>query len=192
MYTLTINEKTVSIFPSLEANAPIIYLNTFSKTISPALRISYLILPPALLERYREKLGFYSCTVPSFEQLTLARFLDEGYFEKHVSRMKRRYRLLRQQFLTALEQRQFGRRVEVLEDEAGLHMLLRLRTVLSDEALTERFRAAGIPAAALARYYFPDTAPKTPGTVVLQYADLPESEIPAVLDLLEEIVTGEE
>ena len=71
-------------------------------------------------------------------------------------------------------------------------MLLRLKTVLPDADLTARFQAAGIPAAALAQYYFPDTAPKTPGAVVLQYADLPETEIPAVLDLLAEIVKGEE
>lgn len=183
--------RVIPTMSSMDATGRVIYLNTFSKTIAPTLRISYMILPPALLDRYREKLGFYSCTVPSFEQLTLARFLDEGYFEKHVSRMKRHYRLLRQRFRTELEQRQFGRRVEVLEDEAGLHMLLRLETVLPDAALTARFQAAGIPAAALARYYFPATAPKTPGTVVLQYADLPESEIPAVLDLLDQVTGGE-
>ena len=183
--------KVIPTMYSMDVTGRVIYLNTFSKTITPALRISYLILPPELLDRYREKLGFYSCTVPSFEQLTLARFLDEGYFEKHVSRMKRHYRLLRQRFRTELEQRQFGRRVEVLEDEAGLHMLLRLKTVLPDADLTARFQASGIPAAALAQYYFPDTAPKTPGAVVLQYADLPETEIPAVLDLLAEIVKGE-
>src|SRR5699024_5389900 len=87
--------KVIPTMYSMDATGRVIYLNTFSKTITPALRISYLILPPELLDRYREKLGFYSCTVPSFEQLTLARFLDEGYFEKHVSRMKRHYRLLR-------------------------------------------------------------------------------------------------
>lgn len=67
-------------------------MNTFSKTIAPALRISYMILPPRLLDAWEEKMGFYSCTVPAFEQLTLTRFLDGGYFERHLSRMRKHYR----------------------------------------------------------------------------------------------------
>ena len=176
---------------SMDMTGRVIYLNTFSKTISPALRISYLILPPGLLERYREKLGFYSCTVPSFEQLTLARFLDEGYFEKHVSRMKRHYRLLRDAFLAELSARGLGQRVEVLHHGAGLHMCLRLRTALPAAALDERLRQAGVPVHSLARNYFPGTAPRTTGEIVLQYADLRAEEIPAVLDLLEAITHGE-
>ena len=70
----------------------VIYMNTFSKTIAPALRISYMILPPRLLDAWEEKMGFYSCTVPAFEQLTLTRFLDGGYFERHLSRMRKHYR----------------------------------------------------------------------------------------------------
>ena len=89
---------------SMDTIGRVIYLNTFSKTITPALRISYLILPPALMEQYRQRLGFYSCTVPVFELLALAKFLDDGYFEKHVSRMKRHYRILRDQLLQRLRQ----------------------------------------------------------------------------------------
>ena len=184
--------KVIPTMASMDVTGRVIYLNTFSKTISPALRISYLILPPALLERYREKLGFYSCTVPSFEQLTLARFLDEGYFEKHVSRMKRRYRLLRQQFLAALEGCDFGQRVQVLGDEAGLHMLLKLQTPLPAGDLARQLQAAGVPASPLERYQFPGTAPKAPGEIVLNYAELSEAEIPRVLALLETLTAGED
>ena len=184
--------KVIPTMASMDVTGRVIYLNTFSKTISPALRISYLILPPALLERYREKLGFYSCTVPSFEQLTLARFLDEGYFEKHVSRMKRRYRLLRQQFLAALEGCAFGQRVQVLGDEAGLHMLLRLQTPLPAGDLARQLQAAGVPASPLERYQFPGTALKAPGEIVLSYAELSEAEIPRVLALLETLTAGED
>ena len=66
---------------STDENERVVYLNTFSKTIAPSIRISYMILPPKLLERYREKLGFYACTVSGFEQYTLAKFLEQGYFE---------------------------------------------------------------------------------------------------------------
>lgn len=77
---------------STDESQRVIYLNTFSKTIAPSIRISYMLLPPRLLERYREKLGFYACTVSSFEQYTLAEFIRQGRYEQHLSRMKNRYR----------------------------------------------------------------------------------------------------
>ncbi len=67
----------------------VIYLNSFSKTIAPGLRVGYMVLPPALAGAFRERLGFCSCTVPVFEQLVLARLLDSGDFERHVNRVRR-------------------------------------------------------------------------------------------------------
>ena len=67
----------------------VIYLNTFSKTISPALRIGYMVLPRHLMERFEEKLGFYSCTVPTFMQYVLAELIDNGDFERHINRVRR-------------------------------------------------------------------------------------------------------
>ncbi len=173
---------------SMDAQGRVIYLNTFSRTITPALRISYMILPPSLLERYHRLLGFYSCTVPSFEQLTLARFLDEGYFEKHVSRMKRHYRLLRDRFLTLLKQSERAASMAVQGDEAGLHVLLQLNTALSDAVIEARLADAGIRAACLRRYQtgLPEDAIR--GRVVLQYTDLAETELPMVVELLEGLI----
>ena len=79
----------------------VIYMNTFSKTLSPSIRISYMVLPPALMDRFRRELGFYGCTVASFEQYTLARFLDRGYFEKHINRMRKFYRARRNRSIRA-------------------------------------------------------------------------------------------
>ena len=70
----------------------VIYLNSFSMTISPSLRVGYMVLPPALLPRYRETLGFLSCTVPTFEQLVLAELLSVGEFERHINRVRRQKR----------------------------------------------------------------------------------------------------
>lgn len=70
----------------------VIYVNSFSKTIAPALRTGYMILSPELLERYEEKLGFYSCTVPVFEQYVLAEFISGGDMERHINRQRRRLR----------------------------------------------------------------------------------------------------
>lgn len=70
----------------------VIYLNTFSKTISPSLRTGYMVLPQHLVEPFEEKLGFYSCTVPSFMQYVLAELIDSGDFERHINRVRRRKR----------------------------------------------------------------------------------------------------
>ena len=173
---------------SMDTLGRVIYLNTFSKTITPALRISYMILPQALMARYRQRLGFYSCTVPSFEQLTLARFLEEGYFEKHVSRMKRHYRLLRQELFGLLRQSPAAERMTVLGDEAGLHFILRMQTDLSDEALEQRLYEGGIRATALSRYLAAPIAASTKGHMVIHYSDLEHRDLPAAVSLLEQLL----
>lgn len=172
---------------SMDAIGRVIYMNTFSKTITPALRISYMILPEALMARYHQKLGFYSCTVPSFEQLTLARFLDEGYFEKHVSRMKRHYRLLRTEFLTLLRQSPCADKMAVQGEEAGLHFLLRLDTGLPDQAVEAALGKAGVRAASLSRYQSGPPDPESRGRVVIQYSDLAAADLPRVVKVLEEL-----
>lgn len=173
---------------SMDTLDRVIYLNTFSRTITPALRISYMILPERLMARYRQQLGFYSCTVPSMEQLTLARFLDEGHFEKHVSRMKRHYRLLRDQLLQRLRRSPLADRMTVQGDEAGLHFLLHLQTGLSDEALEQQLLAGGIRAASL-RHYAVDLPDEVlQGRMVIQYSDLEEADLPRVVAVLEHLV----
>ena len=109
---------------SMDQSGRVIYMNTFSRTIAPALRISYMILPKALLARWRETMGFYSCTVPSFEQMTLTRFLAEGYFEKHLNRMKKHYRAVRGTLLKTLAQPPCAGCFRVHDAGAGLHFVL--------------------------------------------------------------------
>lgn len=74
---------------SMDNSGSVIYLNTFSQTIAPSVRISYMCLSEELMEKWNERLGFYSCPVPAFEQYTLAKFISEGYFERHINRVKK-------------------------------------------------------------------------------------------------------
>ena len=120
---------------SIDEAQRVIYLNTFSKTIAPSIRISYMILPPRLMEVYREKLGFYACTVSGFEQYTLAKFMAQGRYEQHLSRMKARYRQKRDAVIAMLRSSPLADRVEIMEQDAGLHFLVRLDTRLPDAAL---------------------------------------------------------
>lgn len=70
----------------------VIYMNTFSKTISPALRVGYMVLPKHLVAEFAEKLGFYSCTVPTYMQFVLAELISNGDFERHINRVRRQRR----------------------------------------------------------------------------------------------------
>ena len=77
---------------SMDERGSVIYLNTFSRSLAPSMRMGYMILPPALLPVYRERVGMYSCSVPVLEQYALAAFIDQGHFERHLDRVRRRMR----------------------------------------------------------------------------------------------------
>lgn len=82
------NKAEESLFSHTDHNN-VIYMNTFSMTISPSLRVGYMVLPQALAQRFREHLGFYSCTVPTYIQLVLAELISNGDFERHINRVRR-------------------------------------------------------------------------------------------------------
>ena len=77
---------------SMDGGQNVIYLNTFSKSLSPSMRIGYMILPERLHALYEERLGFYSCTVPAFDQYLLAEYISRGFFERHLNRLRKRLR----------------------------------------------------------------------------------------------------
>ena len=94
---LTVSRKNEDTVFSLSAAGRVIYLNTFSRTVAPSLRVGYMVLPKQLLEAYRRKLDFYSCTVPVFEQYVLAELLNSGDFERHINRVRRARRKAKNQ-----------------------------------------------------------------------------------------------
>lgn len=88
----SISSKPTETLFSLSDNDNVIYLNTFSKTISPSIRVGYMVLPKRLVKPFNERLGFYSCTVPTFEQYVLTELLNNGDFERHINRERRNKR----------------------------------------------------------------------------------------------------
>lgn len=164
--------RIIPTMQSMDECGRVIYMNTFSQTITPALRISYMILSPQLLAQWERKLGFYSCCVPSFEQLTLTRFLDEGYFDKHLARMKRHYRQKRDALLRQLAQPKLARYFTASRAEAGLHFVLRIRTELSDAQLAPLLAQSGLCVPFLSSYYVGAPDARAAGCVVVNYAEL--------------------
>ena len=164
--------RPVPTLQSLDTRGQVIYLNTFSKTIAPALRISYMILPQALLPIWQETMGFYSCAVPSFEQLTLTRFLDGGYFERHVSRMRKHYKARLQALLDILSQPELAGLCEAKQAVAGLHFLLAFHTKERGAFLSAKLQAAGLPAPLLSEFYLREAPMNAGRCAVVQYAGL--------------------
>ena len=87
-----VSTKPTETLFALSENDNVIYLNTFSKTISPSLRIGYMVIPKHLVEAFDKKLGFYSCTVPTFMQYVLTELINNGDFERHINRVRRNKR----------------------------------------------------------------------------------------------------
>lgn len=170
---------------SVDEHSRVIYLNTFSKTIAPSIRISYMILPPHLLSVYREKLGFYACTVSAFEQYTLASFLSEGRFEQHLSRMHKRYHQKRDAVIDCIHRSALA--AEITEQDAGLHFLVRLDTNMSDEELRRRAAESGLRLALLSDYYA-DPAAAPHHVLVVNYAGLELEHLPEALERLGKII----
>ena len=169
---------------SMDRSGRVIYMNTFSRTISPSLRISYMILPRTLLPQWQAAMGFYSCTVPSFEQMTLTRFLAEGYFEKHLSRMKKHYRAVRAQLFSVLHTPQAVRQCAVHDTDAGLHLVLELKNAPEPEALRALLRQSGLPDALLSDFFLDAPSPQAQKSIVLGYADAEPAQLEAELTAL--------
>lgn len=133
--------------PSLQGLRPggnIIYLGSFSKILSPALRISYLVLPRSLPPAYRGFFRDYVCTVSLLEQRTIAKFMEQGHWDRHVRRMRTIYKHKHDALLLAID-RHFGEEATVLGQGAGLHVVLQLSPRFGSEAqLIERARNQGI------------------------------------------------
>jgi GntR family transcriptional regulator/MocR family aminotransferase len=174
---LRLQGKPIPALFSIDVSDKVIYFNTFTKSLASTIRISYMILPKPLLQRFYDRLGFYSCTVSNFEQYTLARFIQEGYFEKHINRMRGYYRNLRDVLLNAFRSSPLADRITIHEEDSGLHFLLTLKTEYSDTELKEKALKAGVRVSFLSDYYYnPDT--KLPGsehTAVIHYSGIEEA-----------------
>lgn len=159
--------KPIPALFNIDVTDKVIYMNTFSKSLTPTIRISYMILPVPLLHQFHEKLGYYSCTVSTFEQYTLTRFIQEGYFEKHIHRMRKYYKDRRAVLFASMKKYDIFQHAVISGENAGLHCLVTFDTELSDSQLLEQVRNLGFHAVALREYY--DKKPEQELHILLFY-----------------------
>lgn len=127
---------------SLDKTGRVIYLGSFSKCLSPALRISYMVLPPAFIEAYETSQDLTSPTVPTLTQLVLAQFMAKGHFERHINRMRHRYRKRREVMVKTLASWPVPHTVSGAD--AGLHLLVTLTPSPNPQQLDAKLKEAGI------------------------------------------------
>lgn len=128
----------------------VIYMNTFSKSLAPSMRMGYMVLPRALYEKYLTLFGHSACVVPLFEQKTLAAMLDGGYFERHINRLKNYYKTVRKCVLDKAQG--LGVKCEVNDTGSGLHLLARFPDAPSDGYIKHRAAENGINLKCLSDY----------------------------------------
>lgn len=179
--------KSIPMLQSIDVQEKVIYMNTFSKSLSSTIRISYMVLPPHLANEFHAKLGFYSCTVSTFEQLTLAKFISEGYYERHINRMRTYYKNLQKRLIDTVKNGPYASKVKIAEEDAGLHFLLTLHTDLSDREIANRAADAGYRVLMLSDCYMEDAVPDT-HTLVINYSGMDMEKLDIINEMLSRIL----
>lgn len=175
--------KPIPSLQSIDVLEKVIYINTFSKTLSSTIRISYMVLPKSLMERYKNEMNFYSCTVSNFEQYTLAHFIEQGYFEKHINRMRNYYRSQRDAIISCIKKHPSYDKVTIREENAGLHFLLSVDTNHTDEELVLNALKNGIHISCLSEY-FSNKTNAVDHTLIINYSGINKNNLERAVELL--------
>ncbi len=173
---------------AMDAANRVIYLGTFSKSIAPSVRISYLVLPPVLMQVYQSSLSYYNTTVTGAEQLILSRFIDSGDFERHINRMRTLNRKKRDLLVRSLAP--CRSQLDISGTDAGHHLLCRVNNGMSEAELIRNAKNAATKVYGISAYYLmePDMKPASlripRSTVLLGYAGLSGREITSGVEAL--------
>lgn len=175
--------KPIPALQSIDLMDKVIYINTFSKSLASTMRISYMVLPRSLAQRFLSEMSFYSCTVSNFEQYALMRFLREGYFEKHINRMRNFYHKQRDYLLDVIKKSPLSSYVSITEEDAGLHFLMKIDTDIPDSVIVERALEKDIRITSLSQYFI--APPKDVEHIfIINYSYLETTHIPEAIERL--------
>ncbi|MBP5246375.1 MAG: PLP-dependent aminotransferase family protein [Fibrobacter sp.] len=164
----------------------VIYLNTFSKTMTSTIRLSYMVLPKVLAQKFHDEFSFYSCTVSNLDQYAMARFMEGGFYETHINRMRNLYRAKRDTLLIEIRKSKLSKIATVYEEDAGLHFILGVNTALSDEEFCRRAKAKGVHIRALSEYYF--EAEPSAHKFIINYSSVEKSQMAQAVQALANVI----
>lgn len=179
-----INSRPIPPLYQLDNNNHTIYMNTFSKSLSSSFRIAYMIMPDSLIDDFKNKLGFYHNTVSTLDQMVLAKFIGEGYFERHLNRKRKKYRLLHNELVEKIESSLATYNIELLESKSGLHFILKHHFSIKDKQLDILLKNNNLPCKMLSNFY--DSYKETK-RIVVNYSNLDICEIDDFINKLDKI-----
>lgn len=174
--------KPIPALQGLDHNEKVIYMGAFSKSLSPALRVSYMVLPDHLMKLCKDRMPFMSCPVPTIDQKVLSKFMQNGYFERHLNKMRSVYKGKRE--LLVREIKTLNAPVEILGAETGLHLLLRVHNGITEEELVARALQNGVKVYGISRYYSDQRCMEEVPQILIGFAALRETEISAAVQAL--------
>ncbi|SCB87516.1 MocR-like pyridoxine biosynthesis transcription factor PdxR [Bacillus wiedmannii] len=173
--------KPIPALQGLDTDGKVIYMGTLSKALLPSLRMSYIVLPKNVIEKYQKEYLFYTQSVSRMDQEVIRKFLNEGYWEKHIHKIRVVYRKKRDRLVFEIE-KYFSNRVEVIGEDSGLHILLKVHNGMREEELIKEAAKYSIKIYPVSTYYKDGTAPEN--VVLLGFAILSEDEIAKAVQLL--------
>lgn len=178
---------SIASLSSIDKKDNVIYINTFSKTIAPSIRISYMIIPKKLVKTYKEKLGFFSCPVPSFEQYTLSNFINGGYFERHLNKLKTYYKKKKDIFFNIIKESKLNSISSIIYKDSGLHFLLKIDTNIDDSVLINKAFEKNVKISTLSQYYRKQNNVNK-HILVINFSSISEKNFRYTIEILENIL----
>lgn len=173
--------KPIPSLQGIDSSSKVIYLGTFSRAIAPAIRIGYMVLPEKLLGIYKKHFNFYSSTVSRVDQNIMKSFIEGGYFERHLNKTRKLYKTKHDLLIQNLKI--FGDKIQIDGENAGLHLVIKFNTHLTEKEIIESAAKASIKLYGLNEHYIPTTEMENTThntqspTILLGYANVSESDI---------------
>ena len=175
--------KPIPALQGSDSNGKVIYTGTFSKSLAPSIRMSYMVLPEHILKIYQEKCRFISSTVSKVDQMILQKFMEEGYYERHLNKTRALYKNRHDILISSL--RKMKEILEISGENAGVHLLLHFKTDDSEKDLIKKAAKQGVRVYGLSEYCVKDNEDSTGKAVILLgYANMNEERIRAAVQLL--------
>lgn len=179
--------RPIASMQGMDKNERVIYLTTFSKSISPSFRLSVLVLPKHLCVKYSKMFSSYSSTVSRYEQRALENFVSDSYFERHLGRQRKIYKEKRDVLEKAISNCFPKEKINILGDKAGLHLVLQIKNA-DEKELVNKARNAGIYLNGVSEFLYATHAQCSHAFLVLGYANMSCEDIEKAVKKLSNIL----
>lgn len=167
---------------AIDTENKVVYLGTFSRTIAPAIRIGFMVLPDGLLKVYRKKLAFLACTVPRIDQAVLTEFILGGHYERHINKARKIYKSRHDKLISSLKV--FGDKVKIMGGNAGMHLMIKFKLDMSEEEVVSRAEKSGIKLVGLSKHRIGENPESSEAYILIGYGNISEDRIEEGIKIL--------